>query len=308
MIATDADAIIFGEGINDGFGTSVPSAGDVNGDGIDDVIVGADQLFNDGSGKAYVFYGPLAGSIPAANAGAILIGEVAQDLFGGSVASAGDFNGDGFDDVLVGASDNGSGGIRSGRAYTFFGPLTGTIAAANADFVVAGAAGDELGLSVAGGDLNGDGASDLIVGAPRFTHGDPGYAGSSSALRKTRRARDRTTRSADHDSADGREFSLRPRCDQRKRRDANHGYLGVTHWTWHESHPGVVLAHSGAGREVPPSFTSGSPGACKRARVPSPEILARSPPPRSGTGSRSRNSERSGNCRISNSGKSFLAS
>ena len=176
MIATEADAIIFGEGINDGFGTSVASAGDVNGDGVDDVIVGADQLFNDGSGKAYVFYGPLAGSIQAANAGAILIGEVAQDLFGGSVASAGDFNGDGFDDVIVGASDNGSGGIRSGRAYTFFGPLAGTIAAANANFIVTGAAGDELGLSVAGGDLNGDGASDLIVGAPQFTDGDPGYA------------------------------------------------------------------------------------------------------------------------------------
>jgi hypothetical protein len=175
MIATDADVIIFGEQINDGFGTSVASAGDVNGDGVDDVIVGADQLFNEGTGKAYVFYGPLAGSIQAANANAILVGEVAQDLFGVSVSGAGDFNGDGFDDVIVGAWDNGGGGGRSGRAYTFFGPLTGTIAASNADFVVTGQASDQLGLSVAGMDLNGDGAGDLIVGAPQFADQDPGY-------------------------------------------------------------------------------------------------------------------------------------
>src|SRR5438093_6124966 len=82
MIATEADAIIFGEQINDDFGISVGSAGDVNGDGVDDVIVGADQLFNEGTGKAYVFYGPLAGSIQASNANAILVGEVAQNLFG----------------------------------------------------------------------------------------------------------------------------------------------------------------------------------------------------------------------------------
>ena len=175
MIATDADVIIFGEDLNDGFGTSVASAGDVDGDGVDDVIVGANQLFNEGNGKAYVFYGPLAGSVQAADAGAIMVGEAAQNLFGISVAGVGDFNGDGFDDVIVGAWDNDGGGVRSGRAYTFFGPLAGTIAAAEADFIVTGAAGDQLGLSVAGGDLNGDGFGDLIIGAPQFNDGDPGY-------------------------------------------------------------------------------------------------------------------------------------
>src|SRR5439155_10015425 len=87
-----------------------------------------------------------------------------------------DFNGDGFDDVIIGAWDNGGGGVRSGRAYTFFGPLKGTIAATDANFIVTGQATDQLGLSVAGADLDGDGIGDLIVGAPQFSDQDPGYA------------------------------------------------------------------------------------------------------------------------------------
>lgn len=176
IVATEADAILFGENLNDSFGASVASAGDVNGDGIDDLIVGADQLFSAGSGKAYLFLGPIAGSIQGADASAILTGEQAQDLFGVSVAGAGDFNGDGFADVIVGASDNATGGIRSGRTYAFFGPLTGTIAASDANLIVTGQDSEELGMSVAGGDLNGDGAGDLLMGAPGFADGDPGYA------------------------------------------------------------------------------------------------------------------------------------
>jgi hypothetical protein len=176
IIATDADAILFGENINDSFGTSVASAGDVDGDGQADLIVGADQIFNQGTGKAYLFKGPIAGEIQASNATAIFTGEAAQDLFGHSVASAGDFNGDGFADVFVGAPNNGPAVSRGGRAYVFFGPLSGTLAAAEADFIVTGQAGDELGMSVASGHVNGDTVSDLIVGAPGFTDGLPGYA------------------------------------------------------------------------------------------------------------------------------------
>jgi FG-GAP repeat protein len=177
LIATQADAIIFGEAVNDDFGVSVAGGKDINGDGVPDVIVGADQLFaNAGAGKAYVFYGPLSGNIQAANAGAILVGEVDRDLFGTSVTSVGDFNGDGISDVTVGAPDNGSGGVRSGRAYTFFGPLSGTIAAADADSIVTGSNQDQLGMSMAGGDINADGAPDLIVGAPQFATGTHGYA------------------------------------------------------------------------------------------------------------------------------------
>lgn len=175
--AAQADVVIEGEGLSDEFGTSVASAGDVNGDGHPDLIVGAEQIFINGTGKAYVFYGPLSGSLSAADADAILLGEVPKDLFGVSVSSAGDVNGDGFDDVVVGAWDDGAGGGRSGRAYVFLGPLAGTISAANADIFFNGSAGDEVGQSVASArDLNADGLGDVIVGAPQFFDGDPGYA------------------------------------------------------------------------------------------------------------------------------------
>ena len=174
LIATQADVTIFGENLNDGFGRSVAAGNDINGDGVADVIVGADQLFaGTGAGKAYVFYGPLSGDIQAATANAILTGEVDRDLFGASVTSVGDFNGDGFSDVTVGASEN---HFRSGRTYTFFGPLSGTISAADADSIVTGSSLDQLGFSVAGGDFNGDGGPDLVIGAPQFATGAHGYA------------------------------------------------------------------------------------------------------------------------------------
>jgi hypothetical protein len=187
LIATQANAIIFGEAVNDGFGRSVAAGGDINGDGIADVIVGADQLFGVGAGKAYVLYGPLSGNIQAASAGAILTGETDRDLFGAAVAGTGDFNGDGFSDVTVGATE--AGGGRAGRAYTFFGPLAGTIPAANASFIITGSPNDQLAMSVASGDLNDDGAPDLIIGAPQFTTGAHGYAaiffGSGAAQSQT---------------------------------------------------------------------------------------------------------------------------
>ena len=174
--ASEADAIIFGENLNDAFGRAVAAGGDLNGDGLEDLVAGADQLFNQGNGKAYVFSGPIAGTIFAADATAILTGEASQDLFGHSVAVTGDFNGDGIDDLSVGAPNNGTTAFRAGRAYLFFGPVAGAIAATNANFIVSGGGGDELGMSVAGGDVNGDGTGDFLIGAPQFTDGAPGYA------------------------------------------------------------------------------------------------------------------------------------
>jgi hypothetical protein len=181
-LATEADVIIQGQRDNDEFGGAV-ATGDVNGDGAADLVVGAEQLFSDGNGRAYVFDGPLApGQINAGSADAILLGEdsdpVDQDLFGQSVAVVGDTNGDDVGDVLVGAPTNYDGGTRSGRAYLFRGPLTGQVDAGDADRIFTGETFDELGTSVAAAfDADGDGLSDLIVGAPQFFGtNDVGYA------------------------------------------------------------------------------------------------------------------------------------
>ncbi len=100
------------------FGVSVASAGDFNGDGYPDFIIGAQQAGYEG--KAFIYYG---GPSLDATPDVTLIGESTGSLtaFGASVSSAGDVNGDGFDDVIVGAPQYGSGGNQYGRAYVFFG-------------------------------------------------------------------------------------------------------------------------------------------------------------------------------------------
>ena len=157
------DLTLTGEAAGDWFGRSVGTAGDVNGDGYADVIVGADQndVGGTNAGRAYVYFGG-----PAADAVAdlTLTGEVAGDFFGGSVGTSGDVNGDGYADLIVGASLNDAGGTTAGRAYVYFG---GPAADAVADLTLTGEmAGDMFGYSVgAGGDVNGDGYGDVIVGA-----------------------------------------------------------------------------------------------------------------------------------------------
>ena len=139
-----ADVILDGQNSNDRFGYSVSSAGDFNGDGIDDVIVGAwadDNNSLNTSGSAFIFFGGITGTKRAdADADVILDGQNSGDQFGISVASAGDFNGDGKGDVIVGAyQDDNSSGNGSGRAFIFFGGITGTkVADADADVILDG--------------------------------------------------------------------------------------------------------------------------------------------------------------------------
>jgi hypothetical protein len=148
---------------NDQFGVSVAGAGDVNGDGFADVIVGArlSNLSGNSAGAAFVFFGgPAMDGAPDL----ILLGEADHDWFGNSVAGAGDVNGDGFADVIVGAPYNDRGGGASGAAYVFFG---GASPDNQPDAILVGEMhDDQFGWSVSGaGDADGDGNSDVIVGA-----------------------------------------------------------------------------------------------------------------------------------------------
>ncbi len=139
-------------------GRSVDGAGDVNGDGSDDVVIGCYGPTS-GPGSAFVrFGGP-------ARPDMVLKGETAQDLFGFAVAGGGDVNHDGYADIVVGAPRNDAGGTNAGRVYLYFGGVTPD---SIADLVLTGTvASGEFGRTVAvAGDMNGDGYSDVAVGNP----------------------------------------------------------------------------------------------------------------------------------------------
>jgi len=169
-------------------GVRVASAGDVNGDGYADVIIGAYTRGLDVAapkGRAYVYYGSQAG--PASTP---WVRDGDQDFaeFGYSVAGAGDVNGDGFSDVLVGARRYSNGEPDEGRVYLYLGSASG-LAATHAWFAEGNQDSSEFGYRVdSAGDVNGDGYSDVAIGAPFYDNGqyDEGrvfvYLGSSTGL------------------------------------------------------------------------------------------------------------------------------
>ena len=162
-LATTPATTLTGGAVNNYFGITVATAGDVNGDGYADVVVGA-QGYSSSIGRAYVYLGTASG-LPTA-AATTLTGEAASNLFGGSVAPAGDVNGDGYADVVVGAKGYST---STGRVYVYLGSATG-LATPAATTLTGEAASDEFGGSVApAGDVNGDGYADLVVGARRYS-------------------------------------------------------------------------------------------------------------------------------------------
>jgi len=154
------------------FGWSAASAGDVNGDGFSDVIVGA-LLFDNGEtdeGRVFVYHGSATGLSTTPNWTAESNQAGAQ--FGNSVASAGDVNGDGFSDVIVGAPEFDSPEANEGRAFVYHGSATGLSTSANWT-AESNQVNAYFGVSVASaGDVNGDGFSDVIVGAYGFSNGE----------------------------------------------------------------------------------------------------------------------------------------
>jgi len=154
------------------FGCSVGSAGDVNGDGYSDVIVGAYTYENGETdeGRAYVYHGSAFG-LATASAWTAESNQ-ASARFSYCVAGVGDVNADGYGDVIISAPYYDTGLSDIGRVYVFHGHETGL--SSGADRILEGSVTNELfGWSAAtAGDVNGDGYCDIIVGAPQYSNGE----------------------------------------------------------------------------------------------------------------------------------------
>jgi hypothetical protein len=165
-----ADGKLVGEDAFDQAGASVSGAGDVDADGGADFLVGAPHESAAGrwAGAAYLVLGSPGGEVALSAADAKLVGEGEDDHAGWSVAGAGDVDGDGRDDVLVGAFLQDAGAADAGVAYVVLGTPSGEEPLSTASARLVGEeASDFAGWSVAGaGDVDGDGLADLLVVVP----------------------------------------------------------------------------------------------------------------------------------------------
>jgi MYXO-CTERM domain-containing protein len=153
---------------SDKLGYAVGGAGDVNGDGYDDIVVGAlqDSTAAYRAGAVYLYLGSSAG-VDASTEHEITASDAdSTDQFGELVSGAGDVNGDGYADIIVGADQDDDAGTSSGAAYLYFGSSTGVDSASEVKVTASDAdASDSFGRPAAL-DIDGDGYSDLLIGAP----------------------------------------------------------------------------------------------------------------------------------------------
>ena len=198
--------ILTGIDASDYSGISVSSAGDVNGDGYDDLIIGASEADPNGdfeAGETYVIYGGASalgtdgvldlGALNGTN-GFILTGIDASDYSGISVSSAGDVNGDGYDDLIIGAGyADPNEDSSAGETYLVYGGASApgtdgvldlsTLNGTNGFILTGTDAGDQSGWSVSSaGDVNGDGYDDLIIGANRADPNGDSQAGETYVI------------------------------------------------------------------------------------------------------------------------------
>lgn len=185
IIATNpagANATIETNTINANFNAVLDGAGDVNGDGYSDIIIGYSS-FNGGDGAVYVYNGSASGinGTDLADFDWSIESEEAGVAFGISVAAAGDMNSDGFSDVIIGARTYENTETQEGAAFVYFGSDSGLVGTSIAEAELAFYSEQEntlLGNAVGGaGDTNGDGFSDVIIGAQIYDFNEANEGG-----------------------------------------------------------------------------------------------------------------------------------
>lgn len=193
--------VLNGVNMNDHSGYSVTSGGDLNSDGFIDLVIGAYNATPPGqlyAGQSYVVFGKRGlgstgsfelSSLNGSN-GFVINGELA-DYSGGAIASPGDVNGDGVDDLMIGAASTNFSSITSaGKTYVIFGRRglgsSGSLELSSLNgtngFVINGIIGDSIGGVARGGDVNNDSIPDLLIGAPDATPSNRLKAGKSYVI------------------------------------------------------------------------------------------------------------------------------
>ena len=158
---------INGEQLDGRLGTTVSGAGDVNGDGFDDVLLGAPGQDNElpDSGAAYLYLGTptTLSTMPSWTA----VSEQSTSQFGSSAQIGGDINQDGYDDLIIGAYAYNNDQSQEGRIFVYYGSITGP--SLQPDWAAEGNKAEaEFGFALGSGDIDGDGQDDILVGAPNY--------------------------------------------------------------------------------------------------------------------------------------------